>query len=181
MSTNSPRAARSPWLLPAARPRLRGFAITRTHRNSARTRSRLPSHEALSTRITSQGTDGGLSRSERKHSSKVSPPFQLTTTALITGASTCAVGSGCILCPLVRRGRDDRGSIPRVLPRERAAPRTRALAELLVAHDTFKGIRPRLRIVRRRVQRDGVFDLTKHGNVARDHRRARGPCLEDRQ
>jgi len=54
-----PREARMPWLLAAARPRLRPLTSSFTHGAWRRTWSMLPSEEALSTTVAFHGRLGG--------------------------------------------------------------------------------------------------------------------------
>src|SRR3981189_1930259 len=80
MSTYGATLAAIPWLFAAGRPRLVLFAITRTHGAAAATDSRVPSLDALSTTMTSHGTDGGFVTSASRQSSSASRAFHVTIT-----------------------------------------------------------------------------------------------------
>src|SRR2546421_1998091 len=107
-----PRAARMPWLLPAASPRLSGLAMTRAQGARSRTASTLPSLEALSTTIASHDMTGGWSAIDARQSSKASREFQLTMTTEISGSALTAWRSA----RLVATSEDvARGSVARAL------------------------------------------------------------------
>ncbi len=58
-SANGRLPARMPWLVAAAKPRLRSFTVSSTSGNSRTTISAVPSPEALSITRTVVGTDAG--------------------------------------------------------------------------------------------------------------------------
>ena len=87
-----PRAACMPWLLAAPKPRLVALAISCTCGYAARSRSGVPSDEALSTTITSAQPPTSAGRSESRQSRSRSRTFQPT---MITDSVGLPTGGDC--------------------------------------------------------------------------------------
>ena len=81
----SPRAAAMPWLLAAAKPRLRSLAISRTAGKRSRSSAGLPSVEALSTTMTSCATPAAETATDSSARASRSRVLKLAMMTLMSG------------------------------------------------------------------------------------------------